>query len=52
MLKGAFGPEAEEALSRITLAYMRVHYGDKPIGVAELTQLQKDYYLVRLMKPN
>jgi hypothetical protein len=50
-LKGAFGPEAEESLSRITLAYMRVHYGDKPIGVAELAQLQKDYHLVRLMKP-
>jgi hypothetical protein len=30
---------------------MRVHYGDKPIGVAELTQLQKDYHLARLMKP-
>jgi len=50
-LKKAFGPEAEEALSRITLAYMRVHYGDKPIGVAELAQLRKDYHLVRLMKP-
>jgi hypothetical protein len=50
-LKKAFGPEAEKALSRITLAYMRVHYGDKPIGVAELTQLQKDYHLARLMKP-
>ena len=50
-LEKAFGPEAEEALSRITLAYMRVHYGDKLIGVAELTQLQKDYHLVRLMKP-
>jgi hypothetical protein len=49
-LKKAFGPEAEEALSRITLAYMRVHYGDKPIGVAELAQLQKDYHLVRLME--
>jgi len=50
-LKKAFGPEAEKALARITLAYMRVHYGDKPIGVAELTQLQKDYHLARLMKP-
>jgi hypothetical protein len=50
-LKKAFGPEAEKALSRITLAYMRVHYGDKLIGVAELTQLQKDYHLARLMKP-
>jgi hypothetical protein len=50
-MKKAFGPEAEKALSRITLAYMRVHYGDKPIGVAELTQLQKDYHLARLMKP-
>jgi hypothetical protein len=51
-LNKAFGPEAEEALSRITWAYMRVHYGDKPIGVVELTQLQRDYHLVRLMKPN
>jgi len=51
-LKKAFGPEAEEALARITLAYMRVHYGDKLIGVAELAQLQKDYHLVRLMKPD
>jgi hypothetical protein len=50
-LKKVFGPEAEEALSRITLAYMRVHYGDKLIGIAELAQLQKDYHLVRLMKP-
>jgi hypothetical protein len=50
-LKRAFGLKAEEALSRITLAYMRVHYGDKPIGVAELAQLRKDYHLVRLMKP-
>jgi len=49
-LKKAFEPEAEQALSRITLAYMRVHYGDKLIGVAELAQLRKDYYLVRLMK--
>ena len=51
-LKKAFGPEAEEALSRITLAYMRVHYGDKVIGAAELAQLQKDYHLVRLMRPD
>jgi len=51
-LKKAFGPEAAEALSRITFAYMRVHYGDKLIGVAELAQLQKDYHLVRLMKPD
>jgi hypothetical protein len=47
-LKKAFGPGAGEALSRITLAYMRVHYGDKPVAVAELAQLQKDYHLVRL----
>lgn len=47
-LRKAFGPEAEEALSRITLAYMRVHYGDKPIGVAELARLRRDYHLVRL----
>jgi hypothetical protein len=51
-LKKAFGPKAEEALARITLAYMRVHYGDKPIGIAELAQLQKDYHLVRVMKPD
>ncbi|TEU17418.1 MAG: DUF4129 domain-containing protein [Anaerolineales bacterium] len=51
-LNKAFRPEAKEALSRITWAYMRVHYGDKPIGMAELTQLQRDYHLVRLMKPH
>ena len=50
-LKKAFGPEAGEALSRITSAYMRVHYGDKPVGIVELAQLRKDYHLVRLMKP-
>lgn len=50
-LKKAFSSEAEEALSRITLAYMRVHYGDKPVGMAELARLRKDYHLVRLMKP-
>jgi hypothetical protein len=51
-LTKAFGPQAEKALYRITLAYMRVHYGDKPVGVAELAQLQRDYHLVRLMKPD
>jgi hypothetical protein len=51
-LTKAFGSGAEGALSRITLAYMRVHYGDKPVGVAELAQLQRDYHLVRLMKPD
>jgi hypothetical protein len=37
----------EEALTRITAAYMRVHYGDRPVAPDELAELRKDYRLVR-----
>lgn len=40
-------PSQEEALSRITAAYMRVHYGEQPVTAAELAQLRQDYYQVR-----
>jgi hypothetical protein len=37
----------EEALSRITAAYMQVHYGEQPVTSAELVQIRKDYDAVR-----
>jgi Na+-transporting methylmalonyl-CoA/oxaloacetate decarboxylase gamma subunit len=37
----------EEALSRITSAYMRVHYGEQAVSLSELTQLRLDYYQIR-----
>jgi len=37
----------EEALARITAAYMRVHYGERPVTFAELAQLRADYHQVR-----
>ncbi len=40
-------PGQEQALSRITAAYMRVHYGDQPVTASELAQLRHDYYQVR-----
>ena len=42
----AFGGQ-QEALARITSAYMRVHYGDRAVTVAELVQLRRDYENVR-----
>jgi len=42
ILVQAFGGH-EEPLSRITEAYMRVHYGDQPVTRADLTQLRRDY---------
>lgn len=45
----AFGGH-EVALTRITAAYMRVHYGDQPITTTELAQLRQDYYRVRTGK--
>jgi hypothetical protein len=36
-----------EALSRITLAYMRVHYGDRAVTFGELARLRRDYDQVR-----
>jgi hypothetical protein len=37
----------EEALARITAAYMQVHYGDQPVSPFELAQLRRDYQQVR-----
>jgi hypothetical protein len=42
----AFGG-CEDQLRRITAAYMRVHYGDHPVAMAELAQLREDYRAVR-----
>jgi hypothetical protein len=36
-------PGEEDRLRRITLAYMRVHYGQHPVSEEELTQLRSDY---------
>jgi hypothetical protein len=49
MLAQAF-PGQEEALSRLTAAYMRVHYGDRVVGQKELAQLRADYERVRRVK--
>jgi hypothetical protein len=46
ILERAFAGQ-EEALARITVAYMRVHYGDQLISPAELAQLRQDYHQVR-----
>ncbi|TKJ30428.1 MAG: hypothetical protein CEE40_05140 [Chloroflexi bacterium B3_Chlor] len=46
VLAEAFGGQ-QEALDRITAAYMRVHYGDQPVSRADLAQLRRDYDRVR-----
>ncbi len=40
-------PGHDQALARITAAYMRVHYGDQPVTPAELAQVRADYRAVR-----
>jgi hypothetical protein len=40
-------PGQDAALVRITNAYMRVHYGDHPVGTDELAALREDYRAVR-----
>lgn len=40
-------PTEPDALSQLTNAYMRVHYGDQPIEGDELTRLRADYERVR-----
>jgi hypothetical protein len=40
-------PGQDAALVRITMAYMRVHYGDQPVDPAELAQLRYDYQGIR-----
>jgi hypothetical protein len=46
ILVQAFGGH-QAALARITTAYMRVHYGDRPVTFGELARLRKDYDQVR-----
>lgn len=41
----------DEALARITQAYMRVHYGDHPVTVGELGRLRTDYQAIRRSRP-
>jgi hypothetical protein len=40
-------PGQDEPLARITAAYMRVHYGDRPVSLDELSALRADYRAVR-----
>jgi hypothetical protein len=40
-------PGHAEALERITAAYMRVHYGDRPVAPEELERLRADYRAIR-----
>jgi hypothetical protein len=46
LLVQAFGGH-QEAISRLTMAYMRVHYGDRAVGIRELASLRRDYDQVR-----
>ncbi len=46
VLVEAFGGY-REALSRLTVAYMRVHYGDRSVTIGELARLRRDYDQVR-----
>ncbi len=39
-------PGHDLALQRLTTAYMRVHYGDRPVSDDELSQLRADYRLL------
>ncbi len=45
-LRGLF-PGADEALGRLTIAYMRVHYGDIPTDPVELETLRADWESIR-----
>ena len=47
ILVEAFGGH-QGALSRITMAYMRVHYGDRGVSFGELARLRGDYDEVRI----
>jgi hypothetical protein len=46
VLVEAFGGH-DKALSRLTAAYMRVHYGDRAVSFGELARLRGDYDEVR-----
>lgn len=45
-LQAAF-PGEEERITRLTAAYMRVHYGDQPVNEIELAQLRDDYTVLQ-----
>lgn len=46
LLAQAF-PGQDAALQRLTLAYMRVHYGDHPVAENELAQLRADFRAIQ-----
>lgn len=46
LLAQAF-PGQNAALQRLTLAYMRVHYGDHPVAENELAQLRADFRAIQ-----
>lgn len=45
-------PGHDDALARITTAYMRVHYGDRAATPDELLQAREDYLAIRQAGPN
>jgi hypothetical protein len=51
LLVRAFGGH-EAHLSRLTAAYMRVHYGEQPVSRSELARLRADYQRVRTAPTN
>ncbi|MCX6031270.1 MAG: DUF4129 domain-containing protein [Chloroflexi bacterium] len=44
-------PGQDERLGRITAAYMRVHYGEHSVALAELAGLRADYHAIRETEP-
>ncbi len=44
-------PDCDDALERITAAYMRVHYGDRPVTGDELVRIREDYLATRQAEP-
>ncbi|MBX3014876.1 MAG: DUF4129 domain-containing protein [Caldilineaceae bacterium] len=40
-------PTQNEAITRLTTAYMRVHYGDRAVDETELAQLRADYVVLQ-----
>jgi len=40
-------PDQDVALQRLTLATMRVHYGDHPISETDLAQLRADFRAIQ-----
>lgn len=50
VLVRAFGGH-EEALARLTNAYMQVHYGDQPLSWSDLARLRADYQRIQAEPP-